>query len=146
LPGEYFAEKSRTSLRDQERATPVYYALRGLATEQKNPNLFYNLGSGLAAEANATEELQKRFSLLQAALLAFQSAHDVAPQDRDYLIALGAVYDALERFPEAEWMYDEAIRLDPKFVPTREAYQQHLEKWRHAGGPKQPQDADPNPK
>jgi tetratricopeptide (TPR) repeat protein len=133
LPGEYFAEQSRTSLRDQQRAASVYYALRGLASEKTNPNLFYYLGCGLVAEGNSTGDLDRRFSLFQGAILAFESARTLVPQDRTYPIALGSIYDALERFPEAEWMYDEALRLDPKDPDLQRNYQTHLDRWRKAG-------------
>src|SRR4029077_16523890 len=48
-------------------------------------------------------------SLFEAAIMAFQSGGTLAPQDRTFHLALGPVYDALERFSEGEWMYDEAI-------------------------------------
>jgi len=130
LPGEYFAEKSRTSLRDGQRPAAVYYALRGLRTEQNNPDLFYYLGCGLVAEGNATKDLGKRAALFESAILAFQSGRALAPRDRTLGLALGSVYDALERFPEGEWMYDEVLRLDPKSYAVKESYQAHLDRWR----------------
>jgi len=130
LPGEYFAEKSRTSLRDGKSPAAVYYALRGLRTEQNNPDLFYYLGCGLVAEGNATKDLGKRAALFESAILAFQSGRALAPRDRTLGLALGSVYDALERFPEGEWMYDEALRLDPKSYAVKESYQAHLDRWR----------------
>jgi hypothetical protein len=53
-------------------------------------------------------------------------------QDRTFDLALRPVYDALERFSEAEWTYDEAIRLDPKFNPLKESYKAHLALWQQA--------------
>jgi O-antigen ligase len=135
LPGEYFAEKSRTSLRDGESAASVYYALRGLRTERCNPNLFYYLGCGLVTEGNATTDVAKRASLFEAAILAFQSGRALAPQDRTFALELGPVYDARGRFSEGEWMYDEALRLDPKFQLIKEAYRAHLDQWRQAREP-----------
>ena len=132
LPGEYFAERSRTSLRDGESAASIYYALRGLNSEKSNPNLFYYLGRGLETEGNATTDLVKRASLFEAAILAFQSGRALAAQDWTFDVALGSVYDALERFSEAEWMYDNALRLDPKFYLVKESYQAHLARWRQA--------------
>ena len=64
--------------------------------------------------------------------MAFQSGRTLAPQDRTFHLALGPVYDALERFSEGEWMYDEAIRLDPKFNPLKESYKAHLALWQQA--------------
>jgi len=135
LPGEYFAEKSRISLRDGQNAAAVYYALQGVRSERSNPNLFYYLGSGLVGEGNATDDLGKRASLFEAAILAFQSGRALAPQDRMFALDLGSVYDALERFSEGEWMYEEALRLDPKFYVVKESYQAHLDRWRRAREP-----------
>jgi hypothetical protein len=132
LPSEYFAEQSRTSLRDGHSAAAVYYSLRGLRNEQRNPDLFYYLGSGLVAEGNATEDLSRRAALFESAILAFQSGRTLVPDDRTFDLVLGSVYDALERFSEAEWMYDEAIRLDPKFYLVKDSYQAHLDRWRNA--------------
>ena len=135
LPGEYFAEKSRISLRDGQNAAAVYYALQGVRSERSNPNLFYHLGSGLVGEGNATDDLGKRASLFEAAILAFQSGRALAPQDGTFALDLGEVYDALERFSEGEWMYEEALRLDPKFYLVKESYQAHLDRWRQAREP-----------
>src|SRR5262249_33045358 len=132
LPGEYFAERSRASLRDEQNAAAVYYALRGLRTEQNNPNLFYYLGSGLVAEGNATKDLGQRAALFESAILAFQSGRALAPQDETFDLDLGAVYDGLERFSEGEWMYDEALRVDPKSYLVKESYQAHVDRWREA--------------
>jgi hypothetical protein len=45
---------------------------------------------------------------------------------------LGPVYDALDRFSEGEWMYEEALRLDPKFYLVGESYKAHLARWQQA--------------
>jgi cytochrome c-type biogenesis protein CcmH/NrfG len=57
-------------------------------------------------------------------------------------LELGLTYDALGRFDEAEWMFDEARRLDPKSKAISQYYQAHLEHWQGAGGAAK---ADPTP-
>ena len=133
LPAEYFTEKSRVALRDNDPTTSAGFAVRALATEQNNPNIYYYLGRAGLLEGNAATDPEKRASLFQVATVAFEKGWALVPRDDTFPIELATIYDALGRFPEAEWMYDEAIRLDPKYAPTRQRYQAHLEKWRQAG-------------
>jgi O-antigen ligase len=145
LPAEYFAERARVALRDNDPTTSASFAIRALATEQKNPNIYYYLGRAGMLEGNAAADPEKRVFLFQVAIRAFEQGWGLARQDDTFAMELAALYDALGRFPEAEWMYDEAIRLDPKSAPIREDYQAHLKKWRQSGVAEH-QDADPNPK
>jgi O-antigen ligase len=145
LPAEYFTERARVALRDNDPTASASFAIRALATEQKNPNIYYYLGRAGMLEGNAAADPEKRVFLFQVAIRAFEQGWGLARQDDTFPIELASLYDALGRFPEAEWMYDEAIRLDPKSVPIREDYQAHLEKWRQTGVAEH-QDIDPNPK
>jgi len=133
LPAEYFAERARVALRDNDPTTSSAFAVQALATEQKNPNIYYYLGRAGMLEGNAATTPDRRAFLFQVATVAFEKGWALVPRDDTFPLELGALYDALGRFPEAEWMYDEAIRLDPKDVPTRQRYQAHLEKWRQTG-------------
>jgi O-antigen ligase len=133
LPAEYFAERARVALRDNDPTTSAAFAVRALKTEQKNPNLYYYLGRAGLLEGNAANDPARRAFLFQVAIVAFEKGWALARQDDVFPTELASIYDALERFPEAEWMYHEAIRLDPRSRPIRESYQAHLEKWRGAG-------------
>jgi O-antigen ligase len=133
LPAEYWAERARVALRDNNPRMSADYAVRALATEQRNPDIYYYLGHAGILEGNAVTDPQKRALLFQVAILAFEKGWALARQDETFPIELASIYDALERFSEAEWIYDEAIRLDPKSAPMRECYEVHLEKWRKAG-------------
>ncbi len=145
LPAEYFAERARVALRDNDPTTSAAFAVQALATEQKNPNLYYYLGRAGMLEGNAAITPDRRVFLFQVATVAFEKGWALVPRDDTFPVELGTVYDALGRFPEAEWMYDEAIRLDPKDVPTRQRYQAHLEKWRQTGVAKEA-DVEVNPR
>jgi O-antigen ligase len=145
LPAEYFTERARVALRDNDPTTSASFAIRALKLEQKNPNIYYYLGRAGMLEGNAAADPEKRAALFQVAMVAFEKGWALARQDDTFPIELAFLYDALGRFPEAEWMYDEAIRLDPKSAPTRQSYQAHLEKWRQTGGAQQ-QNVDLNPK
>jgi len=133
LPAEYFAEKSRVALRDNDPKTSAAFAVRALATEQKNPNIYFYLGRAGMVEGNEASDPEKRAFLFQVAMVAFQKGWALVPRDDTFPVELAALYDAVGRFPEAEWMFDEAIRLDPKYVPTRERYNAHLRQWQQAG-------------
>jgi Flp pilus assembly protein TadD len=93
-------------------------------------------------EGNAVDDPAKRAFLFQVASVAFEKGWALARQDEIFPTELAFIYDALERFPEAEWMYNEALRLDPNSVPLRQNYHAHLESWRHAPAAK-PIDVDP---
>ena len=133
LPAEYFTEHARIALRDNDPTASASFAVRALATERKNPNIYYYLGRAGMLEGNAATDPAKRAFFFQVATVALEKGWALARQDDTFPVELAAIYDALERFPEAEWMYDEANRLDPKSIQNRDRYQGHLEKWREAG-------------
>lgn len=142
LPAEYFAERARVALRDGDPTTAASFAVRALKTEQKNPSIYYYLGRAGMLEGNAVDDPAKRAFLFQVASVAFEKGWALARQDEIFPAELAVIYDALERFPEAEWMYNEALRLDPNSVPLQQNYHAHLESWRRAPAAK-PIDVDP---
>lgn len=131
LPGEYFTEHSRTALRDNDPASAAIFALNGLAYERNNPNLYSYLGRALAIQGALNADPKTRVSFYEVAIQELQDAHTLAPRDETFVTELGFVYDALGRFTEGEWMYQQAIALDPKLRLLRQDYQAHLEKWRN---------------
>jgi tetratricopeptide (TPR) repeat protein len=135
LPGEYFAERSRMALRDNQPLLAISFALQGLNREQKNPNLYRYLGSARAELGDAMTEPQARSIFYEGAITAFEKGRALAPQEKAFAAGMGMAYDALGRFAEAEWMYDEALALDPKFIPAKQAYKAHLELWRQGRTP-----------
>ena len=84
-------------------------------------------------EGNATSDPNKRAFLFQVATVAFEKGWTLTRRDDTFPVELAAIYDALGRFSEAEWMYQEAFRLDPKNAPIQRSYQTHLENWRQTG-------------
>lgn len=71
-----------------------------------------------------------RLSFYQAAITAFEKGHALAPRDKTFAVSLGLAYDELGRFAEGEWMFNEALALDPRSTPTKQIYEAHLEHWR----------------
>lgn len=129
LPGEYFTERSRTALRDDQPASAVFFALKGLAWEKKNPNLYQYLGNARAGLGDTMFDPEARSSFYEAAIEAFEKGRALAPRDTTFAVNLGFAYDELGRFDEGEWMFNEALELDPKSIAIQEIYQAHLERW-----------------
>jgi O-antigen ligase len=127
--GEYYAEQARTAIRDHRPLAGIGFARKGLAFEQHDPVLYYDLGLGQSLAADSWSDQAARRSFYNAALHSFDKARQLAPLDKTYFLELAFTYDALGRFDEAEWMFQEATALDPKATATREYYAAHLKLW-----------------
>jgi O-antigen ligase len=130
LPAEYFAERARTAIRDDHAGIAAQFAEQGLKIDDQNPYLFQYLGAARSQQSALTKHPQTRDSLYVAASQAFAAARALAPQDEGFALALASTYDDLGRFKESELLYGEALRLDPKSIYTKQAYEYHLAKWR----------------
>jgi O-antigen ligase len=133
LPGEYFTERARAALRDDQLETGAAFALRGLAWERNNPNLYQYFGSARFDQADRTATGDTAIQFYQQALAAFESGRVLAPREEAFAIGVADSYDALGRFTEGEWMYQEALALDPKSTSLNALYQAHLNRWRDWG-------------
>jgi tetratricopeptide (TPR) repeat protein len=142
LPGEYFAERARTAQRDNHPDSAILFASRGLATEQKNPNLYHYLGSAEATRCDSISDSQARTSCYAEAIAAFGKARTLAPQDKTFLLPLASSYDSMGRFAEAEWIWEEALRLDPRSTSLNEVYQGHLGRWQTATSDRRDTESD----
>jgi hypothetical protein len=133
LPGEYFTERARAALRDDQIESGARFALRGLAWERNNPNLYQYLGSARFDQADSASNVAAATRFYQDALAAFESGRALAPQEEAFAIGAADSYDGLGRFQEGEWMYHEALALDPRSTSLSSLYQAHLNKWRNSG-------------
>ncbi len=133
LPGEYFAERARTAQRDDHADIAMAFALRGLATEQKNPYLYQYLSSAEFTRCDSMSDPQARAACYQDPIAALEKARALTPQDRNLLVKLGLAYDGVGRHPEAEWMFYDAKQWDPKSIYLNEVYKYHLSRWQAAG-------------
>jgi len=129
LPGEYFAEHARTALRDNQPDAAIRFTLRGLQTEKRNPFLYQYLASGKLTRCDSIASAGERASCYEDALSSLSKARELAPSDRTFLVPLAATYDALDRFAEAEWIFDEARHWDPRSIYLNELYRYHLSRW-----------------
>jgi len=138
LPGEYFAERARVAFRDFRPAETIFYALRALDYEKQNPYLYDFLGRGRTSQGSLMRDLRARSSFDRSAAEAFWKARELSPRDEIFAIDLALAYDALGRFTEAEWLYGEALKLDPNSKSTHEYYQAHIQRWVSSGGVQTP--------
>lgn len=133
LPGEYYAERARTSLRDQKHGETVRYALKGISYERQNPDLFAYLGRARLSLGVAMRNPAAQASFYRAAIEALESARAVAPLEQGFPITLGLLYDLLGRYAEAEEVLQIALQLDPKADYVRQYYRAHVLRWQAAG-------------
>ena len=125
LPGEYFAERARALVRDQQPALGIQSALRGLKYDRQNPDLYLHLGQARNILAARMDNDAARASFRQEAIDALQTAWTIAPQEETYGLALGNTLDLSENFDEGESVYAEVLRLDPNSTSVRRYYDLH---------------------
>lgn len=141
LPGEYFAESARTALRDNHPIDALLFAREGLARENRNPDLYYYLGRARMLQGDDAGRGPVRESFYDAALEAFAAGLALVPQDQTFQLELAFTLDALGRFDEAEWRFDEARAWDPRSTSIAAYYAAHLEQWRRDHAPTQAEPA-----
>jgi hypothetical protein len=129
LPAEYFAEHARTAIRDEQADFAAQFAERGLKTEHRNPYLYQYLGAAHLQRSDFVQDPHARATLYNGALDAFAEAHALAPRDEEFVLALASIYDSLDQFTQSESLYQEALRLDPRSIYTKQAYDVHVAKW-----------------
>ncbi len=144
LRAELYAERARVALRDERHLSAMRWAQQAVALDDQNPETFFYLGESRVRRAEALPNRLARVSFYEAALDPFQRALALAPNDETFLIALGRVYDALGRFPEAEWMFGRALAWDPRSQVTQKSYAAHLEWWRRAHAGRSPRNSLPD--
>ena len=126
-PGEYYMERARTALRDEDAATSIMYANKALQYERHNPELYFYLGRALMASSRQVHDKDEHAKLADAAIEALKRAHTLEPLDGSYVLSLAFAYDEMARFEEAERMYAIARARDPRSQAVTELYQAHLE-------------------
>lgn len=131
LPAEYFAEHARSTLRNNQPDDAARFALRGLETEKQNPFLYQYLASAKLTRCDSAPDTSEKAACYEGGLAALQKARDLAPADRTFLVPLALTYDGLGRYPEAEWIFYEARRWDPRSIYLNEVYNYHLSRWQN---------------
>jgi O-antigen ligase len=132
LPGEYYAELARTSLRDERLGDVLRYGLQALSYETQNPEVYAYLGRARLGIGYDMSDPAAQRSFYNAAVEAFETARALAPLEQTYPITLGLLYDLVGRFDDAERVLRIALELDPKAEYVRQYYEAHLERVREA--------------
>jgi tetratricopeptide (TPR) repeat protein len=127
FPGEYYMERARTALRDEDPGASILYAQKALQYDTRNPELYFYYGRALMASSREAGSTAERNGLAQAAVEAFQRAQSLAPLDSGYALSLAFAYDEIARFEDAERMYAIARSRDPRSEAVAQLYQAHLE-------------------
>ncbi len=130
LPGEYFSERARMAVRDQQPGLGIRYARAGLRYDPQNPDLYHRLGAARVQFGHAMGDPAAAASFRNEAIQAFGQARALAPQEEIYALELASALDAAGRFEEAEGVFYETLQMDPKSISIRRYYEHHLELWR----------------
>jgi hypothetical protein len=129
LPGEYFSERARISLRDEDPAAAINFGRKALKYEQGNPELYFYLGRALLASGNLQSSAEARRADYQGAVESFLHAKKLAPLDGAYALNAAYTLDQLGEFAAAEEMYGAARERDPRALAVTELYNYHLYQW-----------------
>ena len=127
--GEYYAERARTALRDENPSAAIAFANKALVHEKQNPDIYFYLGRALCAVAHKKDRADELAPFYEGALGAFENANRLAPLDGTYPLELASTYDEVGRFAEAEGMYAVARSRDPRSTAISQLYQFHLKSW-----------------
>jgi len=130
LPSEYFSERARMAVRDQQPGSGIRYAVAGLKSDPTNPDLHYRLGDARMQFADRMADPAAAASFRTEGIKALEKAYAIAPAEEIYALELASALDAAGRFEEAESVFYNALKWDPKSVSLRRYYERHLELWR----------------
>jgi O-antigen ligase len=138
LPSEYFSERARMAVRDQQPGSGIRYAIAGLKSDATNPDLYFRLGDARMQFADRMEDPAAAASFRSEGIKALTKAYEIAPAEETYALELASALDAAGRFAEAEAVFYNARQWDPKSVSVRRYYERHLELWRGDSAGQQP--------
>jgi tetratricopeptide (TPR) repeat protein len=126
LPGEYYIEKARVALRDQLFEESLALAQKALTFEERNPNLYFYIGSARRGMARQSRDLVQRRAELEAAAQSYLAALAIFPQDENALVRLAQALAQLGHFKQAEKAYLKALEMDPNLGVLHAYYARHL--------------------
>ncbi len=125
--GEFYGERARLALRDQQYFRAKDSALFALRSEKKNPDLYYYLGEASHYLGLEQTDSDTRFQQYTEAAHAFEAGLKLFPQDTRLLLKLGRTLDNLGRFDEAAPYFERALQADPNLGYAHACYAVHLQ-------------------
>ncbi len=126
FPAEYWAEKARVALRNDEFDESIGYAGRALQLDRLSPELFFTLGGAHRGAAILSEKPIDAYNHLKAATEAYDEGLALFPQDSHMLVRLGETFTALTQYGDAEKAFRAAIKLDPNHGRVHAYYAWYL--------------------
>jgi len=124
--GAYWAEMARVALRDDDVELALKYAAEAQQFEDRNPELYFHLGTAYRRAALADEDREAKVAHLNSSVQAYLAALAIFPQDENAMVRLAQVLGSLGRFKDAEKFYQGALALDPKLGRIHAYYARHL--------------------
>lgn len=100
----------------------------GLERDPRNLDLYRALGDALYALAMLSSHLpETRQKYIADSIETYKRAIELAPNDRNLILALAWTYDEIRQFSESAPLFKRALELDPNSAQVRSAYAAHLE-------------------
>ena len=125
-PAEYYSEQARVALRDEKYVDSIRFARQGINWDSTNPDLYLDLGQAHAGYAEIAPSPHAATNSWNAAVQAFRKGLRYFPRDLWLLLGLGEALDALKQFDEAEPVFQQTLRWNPKSAPVHARYATHL--------------------
>lgn len=112
-PGEISWLRSENALYGREWDVAVEYGLEGIAANPRHPKLYRAVGEGYMGIVNSGMDRENRWSHLQSAAKAFETATQLAPLDYQNRLLWADALSQIGRYQQASTEAQEAIRLSP---------------------------------
>jgi Flp pilus assembly protein TadD/O-antigen ligase len=125
--GEFYGERARLALRDEQYFRAKDSALLALRAEKKNPDLYYYLGESSHYLGLDQTDRDTRFQQYTEAAEAFAHGLQLFPQDTRLLLKMGRTLDNLGRFAEAAPYFERALAADPNSAQVHACLAVHLQ-------------------
>jgi len=123
---EYYSERARVALRDEQYADSIRFARQGINWDSTNPALYLYLGQAHSGYAEIAPHARAATNSWNAAVQAFRKGLRYFPRDLWLLLGVGEALDALKQFDEADTVYQQLLKWNPKSAPVHARYATHL--------------------
>ena len=127
LPAEYYSDRARIAVVNEEYALAVESARKAIQWDAMNYEAFRYLGWTLSDLAEMAPKGPDRDKLLSETVETFGKAIELFPQDRLLLVEMGWALDGIQQFEKADGYFRRAIEWDPNSPQVYFYYGAHFE-------------------